>query len=174
MKNEYEFWSFNTDRFKVAAIACDDDSPDLSTCTEGELERINNGSLCVFGVVVRVTDRATGDVLGEDSLWGNIYETCESFIDHRGIRPGALKDALRFSILWLCKHGATQPRGRFFANLDSINRAYQHLVQLSRPNVVSGSYFSDMVRSAVEQARATIAKRASHYRCLSLELREGV
>lgn len=115
---------FNTANFSVRVVAVEDNHFDFSNWDE-ELHaetqaKIDSGNLMLFGVIATVTHRATGAELGEDSLWGCVYESPAAFMDHR----------------------ACGVQNREYAARGVEGRC--------------GSYFTDMVSEAIDQARKSL------------------
>ncbi len=107
--------TLKTRNFTVRVDAVEDQDLDLSWDETGETARkLETGDLCAFGVVVRVYFK--GHEIGEDSLWGCIYELPRAFMDHLGIK---------------------------------------------RNHPGCGSYFTDMIRQAIKEARRTLSAMQS-------------
>lgn len=110
--------TFNTANFKVVVDAVEDFDLDLSWDESEEVaDKLDRGLLMSFGVVAKVYHKPTGIELGNDSLWGCIYESTSAFMDHKecGLKNKEL--------------AASGETGR------------------------CGSYFKDMVSSAISEAR---------------------
>ena len=82
MESMRTMWRFKTAQFTVRARIVDDYSVDTSFDETGEtVERLERGDWSAFGTIVEVikNDR----VIGESSLWGNIYaDPREFFVSH--------------------------------------------------------------------------------------------
>lgn len=77
-------WSFKTARFVVSWEVTPDPDCDLSFDDTGEVrENIESGLWECFGSRVRVT--LDGVTIGQDDLWGSIYEHPKDFRDHFGM-----------------------------------------------------------------------------------------
>jgi hypothetical protein len=73
---------FKTKNFRVIADAIEENDLDLSFDDTGEVAcKLENGTYVAFVARVRVFYR--GHEVGTDYLGGCIYESLESFIDHR-------------------------------------------------------------------------------------------
>lgn len=109
----------------MRAVAVEDNDLDLSWDEDGSTRAgLESGKFCSFGVVVTVYCR--GSKVGEDSLWGCIYESPRAFMDHLGIKHYSPKPG-------------TIPEGQ------------------------CGSYFADLIRGAIAEARKSVVDFKSVY-----------
>lgn len=117
---------FRTAHFRVIADAIEDYDMDLSWDEGGSTRAgLESGKYIGFCARVRVIHDTLGEI-GCDYLGGCIYESLESFEDHRSAAAESRKvNAKR----------KRQKKGQ----------------------VVIGSYFADMVRSSVAEARKNLA-----------------
>jgi hypothetical protein len=163
--------TFETTNFRVSVDAEYDYDTDLSFDDTGEVRRkIDSGEFLSFQVAVTVTHKPTGTELGSDYLGGCIYESIEAFQDHRacGIqnRRRARREG-RFQIYRknrpyesclsrkdkLRKRGfATRERAETWAKANA--REDWEVFESGR----CGSYFTDMVHSAIAEARKQVTK----------------
>lgn len=163
--------TFETINFIVRVDAEYDDDTDLSFDETGQTARdIESGDLIAFQVKVSVTHKPTGAELGADYLGGCIYKSIEAFMDHRecGVanrrrirREGKFqvyrKNRKYASILSrkdkLRKRGfATRERAESWANTN-IAEPWEVF-----ETAMCGSYFTDMVHSAIDEARKQVTK----------------
>jgi len=80
-------WSFETKNYRVEFEAIPETPDDLSFDEDNQIAKaLDDGKLVCFTAHMIVTHIPTGAVLGEDYLGSCIYESAESFIDHRGIK----------------------------------------------------------------------------------------
>lgn len=88
MRSEWEImWTFETANFSVEWAITPDYDLDLSWDEDGEVRaKLESGEYQSFGSRVTVTHKATGEIIGEDSLWGSIYADPREFRDHIGAR----------------------------------------------------------------------------------------
>jgi hypothetical protein len=87
MRTLSNIWTFKTANFTISVDAMEDYDIDLSFDKTGEiLEQLEAGQLAGFAVRVTVRDNITGEELASDYLGGCIYESHESFMNHRGIK----------------------------------------------------------------------------------------
>lgn len=121
-----EMWRFQTKHFAVVATIEEDYDLDLSWDEDGETrQKLESGEYQSFGTVVTVY--ANGVKVGEDSLWGSIYENPKDFFSgHRDANP--------------------------------LNRNSSIMRAANGANTVMCHYFPSMVREAIKDARATLAK----------------
>ena len=78
-------WSFKTAHYRITWDITPDDDCDLSWDNTGEArENLASGLWQCFGSRVAVWHR--GKIIGEDTLWGSIYEKPAEFRDHIGSR----------------------------------------------------------------------------------------
>ena len=95
MKNGVEMYRFETANFVVSAEIYPDEYVDTSWDETGETQaNLESGLWCAFGTIVTVETR-NGTVLGEDSIWGSIYENPSDFFKERN---GYFRDLVRQSI----------------------------------------------------------------------------
>lgn len=131
---------FKRKNFSVVVKAMEDHDLDLSFDETGETARkIDSGELMGFGVVVEVF--ANGLDVGSDSLWNCVYTNPRAFMDHFGARVYNRK--LQAKENRKAKREGREPH-----------------------KICCGSYFSDMVREAIADARKNLD------RVKSLPLRE--
>lgn len=168
---------FKTRNFTVRVDAVEDNDLDLSWDDTGEVaSKLDSGDLLAFGVIVKVYHRPTGIELGEDSLWNCIYESPKAFMDHRECgrqnretlaRDGRFQvyrknrpyDSCLFPSDKLRKVGfATREKAEAWAK--RYAREEFEIFETGR----CGSYFSDMVREAIRQARLTASSLATGLR----------
>jgi hypothetical protein len=116
---------FHTANFKIVVDALEDYDADLSWDTDGSVLRdLQSGALTCFTARVRVLHKTLGTV-GTDYLGSCIYKRIEDFQDHREC--------------------AKQTR--------ELRAKYRRQHKRGAANVVCGSYFSDMIREAISEAR---------------------
>lgn len=169
--NRYHFGNirtFETRNFRVSVDAYEDEDTDLSFDETGRVcEQLKRGELIAFSVDVTVTHKPTGIELGTDSLGGCIYKSIEEFQDHRkcGVQRRRIRRNGRFQIYRKArKHEcvlsrADKLRKRGFATRERAEQWAQ--VNAREPWEVfeigrCGSYFADMVHSAIAEARKRV------------------
>ena len=100
---------FRTAKFRVIVDAIEDDAPDLSFDEDGSVRRgIDDGTFTLFTARARVIHDDLGEV-ASDYLGGCIYETLQTFQDHRRCR--AATRALR------ARGDSTAVCGSYFADM---------------------------------------------------------
>jgi hypothetical protein len=184
--------TFETRNFRVSVDAEYDYDVDTSFDETGETQRkIDDGDLIAFQVVATVTHKPTGAELGTDYLGGCIYESIEAFEDHRACgrqnrrrirREGRYqiyrKNRKYESILTrkdkLRKRGfATRERAQEWAQAN-VNEPFE-----IHEAGMCGSYFKDMIHTAIAEARKELVKlsgvrvRAIATACKQIEHKDG-
>lgn len=181
----HTFWTFETARFTVAAVACEDCDVDLSWDDTGETRaKIDSGEWQYFRVEMRVM--LDGRTIATDHLGGCIYETFADFRDHIGIGKRAMETRARADLAkeiarfekrlayfrekeeigeWNRKRRIVESK-RIFDAMAESRRSFRHAMEIVRGPGVIGSYFSDMVRESIRMARNEIraAKVAPYIR----------
>lgn len=163
--------TFETKNFRVSVDASYDYDTDLSFDDTGEVRRkLENGSLISFQVSCTVTHKPTETELGADYLGGCIYESIEEFQDHRacGIqnrrrirREGLFQIYRKNRPYKSCLSRKDKLRKRGFATRE---RAEEWAKNNAREEWevfkvgLCGSYFTDMIHEAINQARQQVAK----------------
>lgn len=73
---------FKTRYFSVRVEAHEEYDLDLSWDDDGSVRKgLDSGKFIAFGVVVKVFYK--GNEVGRDSIWGNVYESIQDFMDHK-------------------------------------------------------------------------------------------
>lgn len=88
-------WTFETARFEVALIlsSCDMD-PRGQFSDERDVDAILNGECEWFDAEVRVTDKATGTILGRDTLGCCAYKNAAEFYEPHWKSPAEGRNTL--------------------------------------------------------------------------------
>lgn len=125
---------FKTKNFKIVCDAIEEDDLDLSFDEDGStLRGLQSGRLIAF--VARVRVFFNGTEVGSDYLGECIYESLESFMDHRECGKQNAEYAEKERLEGLAEGSA----GR------------------------CGSYFAQMITTAIEEARKTILAQQAVY-----------
>jgi hypothetical protein len=163
--------TFETANFRVSVDAEYDYDTDLSFDDTGKVrEQIERGDLIAFQVAVTVTHKPTGTELGTDYLGGCIYESIDAFMDHRACgvqnrrrirRDGRFQIYRKNRPYESCLSRKDKLRKRGFSTRERAevwaknNTSEPYEIFESR---TCGSYFSDMVHSAIAEARKQVRK----------------
>jgi hypothetical protein len=165
---------FKTKNFRVVVDAIEDCDVDLSFDETGETKRkLENGTFISFTARARVFFVPTGQELGRDYLGGCIYDTLDSFQDHRecGLQNRRrLKQKGRFQIYRKnrpyehCLSATDKLKKRGLATREKAEAWAQ--ANASEPWEVfetgkCGSYFADMISAAISEARKALVKTKS-------------
>lgn len=130
---------FNTKNFKVVVDAIEDYNVDLSFDEDGSTRKgLESGDLICFCARVRVYFK--GQEVASDYLGGCIYESLDAFMDHKEC-------------------------GKQNAEYEAKERAQHKKIGSTGRR---GSYFSDMITAACEEARKTILDRRAAYADVSI------
>lgn len=176
-----EIWRFSTSRFDVVytqEIEYEDTTADICD-DENRAEirrRLDTGDLQEFCAKVAVL--FDGEEVAASYLGGCIYEDGEAFIDHRGISKPAMQERARRDLAKakddFAQEIATARRlkakgyrkGYWFPRVANAHKdakearaAYVHTMRAAGH---VGSYFSQMVREAIQEARQEVAKRQAN------------
>lgn len=162
--------TFETQNFRVSVDAEYDDYIDLSFDDSGEVkEKLDIGSLIAFQVAVTVTHKPIGMELGADYLGGCIYESIEAFQDHRQCGVANRKNLRREGRFQIYRRDRKYPscltrkdklKKRGFATREKAEAWARE--NASVPFEVfetgrCGSYFKDMIHTAIAEARKKVA-----------------
>jgi hypothetical protein len=161
---------FKTKNFRVLVDAIEDWDVDLSFDETGETERrLENGTLISFAARARVFFRPTGQELGRDYLGGCIYESLDAFQDHRecGLQNRRrLKQEGHFQI-----YRKNRPYESCLSASDKLKKrglaTREKAIAWAQANATEawevfetgkcGSYFADMISTAITRARKALA-----------------
>jgi hypothetical protein len=162
---------FQTQNFSVSVDAEYDWDTDLSFDDSGEVQRkLESGDLISFQVAVTVTHNETGLELGADYLCGCIYESIEAFQDHREAakhtrrlvrRNGRFQIYRKDRKYPSCLTRADKLRKRGFATRERAEQWARDNVKVSWEVFeygICGSYFADMIHTAITEARKNYRK----------------
>ena len=160
---------FETENFKVIVDAVEENDLDLSWDEDGsQREGLESGSLIAFCARVRVIYKPTEETVGTDYLGGCIYRSLFEFEDHRECghqNRKRIKQDGRYQIYRKTRpHAsclsasdklkprgfATRERAEAWANVNA-KEAYE-IFETGK----CGSYFSDMISQAINEARKTL------------------
>lgn len=172
--NRYHFGTirrFETENFTVSIDAFEDDHTDLSFDDTGEIRRkLQSGDLIAFKVECKVIHKPTGTELGADYLGRCIYESIEAFQDHRECGKATrrrIRREGRFQIyrenrpFKQCLSRSDKLRKRGFATRERAEAwAYANVTEPYEifESGTCGSYFADMIHSAIAEARREVSK----------------
>lgn len=177
MNYETEMWRFETARFAVVWTTTPSEGIDLSWDETGEVaEQINDGTLECFDSKVAVY--LDGEEIAADYLGQSIYYYPAEFRDHIGIsrraswdrstkETRAAKADFRQRVTYLQgKRQRGEISRRYYENSMANARAEirksaerrKVALQMWKSGATCGSYFSDMVRTAIAEARQHIAE----------------
>lgn len=166
MRNENVMREFETENYIVRATAEEEFDLDLSWDEDGStLAGLNSGEFISFCAHVEVIHKPTGAVLGEDYLGNCIYRSFDDFMDHRACAAQNRKTEKRFGRYQIyrknrpyesCLSNSDKLRPRGFATevkaeawaKANVTEEYQIF-----PTGKCGSYFADMISSAIADAR---------------------
>jgi hypothetical protein len=163
--------TFETENFKVSIDADYDYDTDLSFDDTGEVRRkLENGDFIAFQVSCTVTHKPTGTELGADYLGGCIFKSIEEFQDHRACgrqnrrrirREGKWQIYRKNRPYESCLSRKDKLRKRGFATKEraeswaAANTTEPYQIFESG---TCGSYFADMIHSAIAEARKQVHK----------------
>ena len=163
--------TFETTNFRVSVDAEYDWDTDLSFDETGEVRhKLESGEFVAFQVAVTVTHKPTGAELGADYLGGCIYKSIAEFQDHRACglqnrrrvrREGRFQIYRKSRPFEHCLSRKDKLRKRGFATRE---RAEEWAKVNTREDWevfevgICGSYFADMVHSAISEARKQVSK----------------
>jgi len=163
--------TFETPNFTVSIDAEYDYDTDLSFDDSGDIRRqLESGDLLAFQVSATVTHKPTGTQLAADYLGGCIYESIQAFADHRLCGSQNRKSERRegrFQIYRTnrkyksCLSPSDKLKKRGFATKERAESwAKTHAKEPWEvfPTGRCGSYFSDMIHTAITEARKQVAK----------------
>ncbi len=160
--------TFETSNFRVTVDAEYDYDTDLSFDDTGKVrEQLESGELIAFQVAVTVTHKSTGMELGSDYLGGCIYKDIEAFQDHRECgranrrwlrRDGRFQIYRKARKYEHCLSQSDKLKKRGFATMERAEawaRAHATEAYEIKPAGQCGSYFKDMIATAIAEARKT-------------------
>lgn len=168
-------WKFETARFRVEVEARSDWDCDLSWDGDGSTrESLESGDLVAFQAVATVF--LDGVEVGSDSLGGCIYSDIDAFRDHIGIGEQATRERVsrdirkvegrfksRAAYLRQRRDAGTMTRAQFARDMQRARDITVESRRLAMRELRSagkvGSYFRDMVSSAIDMARATLSEQ---------------
>lgn len=174
-RNWTQVWEFNTARFRIVAEVTDSDIDPRDHFEFAEdVEAVTSGRVQWFDARVRVI-LDNEDEVGSDYLGACAYSDPEELFRHHASLTAELRDlrkrhasALRHA-KWLrdARPWQTGQVARDLADCAEIRGKIAEVRKILRnnaslrPAVAYGEYGPDMVREAVQAARATLAKHAS-------------
>ena len=163
--------TFETENFRVSVDAEYDCDTDLSFDDTGEVRRkLESGDFISFQVSCTVTHKPTDTELGANYLGGCIYESIEAFMDHRACGRQNRRRARREGLYQIYRKNRScesilsrkdKLRKRGFATREraeswaTANATEPYEIFKSG---LCGSYFADMIHSAIGEARKQVAK----------------
>lgn len=143
MKN-YNTFEFQTANFIVRYQATDEDSEDMISEMDSDLAKsvnaeLQSGKSCCFYAEIFVILKETNEVLGSSSLYGNIYENYEDFMDHYGLGYTSIINKINNP-----KEG------------EDIHKLKYALNKIKENDYTPfGSYFKDLIKEAIVEAKST-------------------
>lgn len=157
---------WKTENFHVIIDAVEEECPDLSWADEETLHRLEIGSLVNFTARARVFLR--GKEIASDYLGNCIYKSLDDFQDHKecaaetrklwkrqgkfNILRGPMRDGVVTKQDYLKARGfMTRERAEQWARQNA--KEEYHITE----SAGCGSYFSDMVRTVISEARKEVA-----------------
>jgi len=159
---------FKTKNFRVVADAIEEDSLDLSWDDTGETRKgLESGKFIAFVARVRVFFQ--GKEVGTDYLGNCIYESLEKFMDHREcgeqnrktlIREGKYQIYRKARPYESCLSQSDKLKARGFATRERAEQWAQKNTKEAYEIFETGkcgSYFHDMIREAISEARKTVS-----------------
>lgn len=187
MRSGQTIRQFHTENFRVVVEALEEDDLDLSFDETGETARkLDAGDLIAFCAHAYVEHKPTGTILGEDYLGNCIYKDLDDFADHRACGRQNRHHLKRFgryqiyrkarkyeNILQesdkLRKRGfATKEKAETWAKENSPEAYDIH------ESGVCGSYFTDMIHTAISEARKKLETlKTVHVRSTDSEREEN-
>lgn len=141
----YNCFEFQTKNFIIRYKAKEEKYPeDVLSALSYDLPsriklKIENGELLCFSVDIYVIFKDTHEVLGSASLFGNIHDNYKDFMDHYGLGYTSIVNKINNS-----KKGE---------NIDDLNYALDKIKE--NGYTPFGSYFKDLVKEAIEEAKST-------------------
>lgn len=142
---KYDCFEFQTKNFIVRYRAIDEEYPEemLSEMDSELADSVNldlqSGESCCFSADISVIFKDTNEVLGSASLCGNIYNNYEDFMDHYGLGYTSIVNKLNNS-----KEG------------EDIHKLKYALDKIKQNGYTPfSSYFKDLVKEAIEEAKNT-------------------
>ena len=172
MRHWEEVWRFDTARFAVVAEVTDCEDSPSDQLDEESCEDIRNGRVRWFDARVRVLD-SDGEEMGADYLGCCAYRSAvDLFRDHAtGTKEARALRRKHASILQSMRRTRDKwPRSRraLVGMLEEAREVREDLARVNKmlrnnallnPPVSYCTYGPDMVRSAIAEARATMARR---------------
>ena len=144
-------WTFETAQLRVELILTE--AVDYEA---GDSELVDDGERVVFDSVVRVVHKASGTVLGEDSLSGSDYdEPARFWKDHRDSRP-----MHRNCEAYRAARGANAVICHYFPSMvrEACEQARQRLAELGEVKVRLS--LEDRVNARMRALAGALAKKA--------------